>query len=74
MSASLAVHDAVVRAALESKGGYVFSTAGDSFGAAFARASYAVGAALGAQAELGKVRWPGPASACADRPASGRSG
>ena len=60
MSASLAVHDAVVRAALESRGGYVFSTAGDSFGAAFARASDAVAAALAAQAELAAVRWPGP--------------
>jgi predicted ATPase len=61
MSASLAVHDAVVRAAIESCEGYVFSTAGDSFGAAFARASDAVAAALRAQSALKAATWPGPA-------------
>jgi len=30
MSASLAVHDTILRSAIESVGGYVFSTAGDS--------------------------------------------
>ena len=38
MSASLLVHDAILRPAIESQGGYVFTTAGDSFAAAFARA------------------------------------
>ena len=52
MSASLAVHDTIVRTAIESMGGYVFSTAGDSFAAAFNRASDAVAAARKAQAEL----------------------
>jgi len=60
MSASLLVHDAVVRGAIESAGGYVFTTAGDSFAAAFARASDAVAAAQHAQAELVGVEWPGP--------------
>lgn len=39
MSASLLVHDSILRGALESNGGYVFTTAGDSFAAAFGRAS-----------------------------------
>jgi len=52
MSASLRVHDAILRKAIESHGGYVFTTAGDSFAAAFARASDAVAAAASAQHEL----------------------
>jgi class 3 adenylate cyclase len=35
MERALSRHDAVVRAAIEDHGGYVFSTAGDSFAAAF---------------------------------------
>lgn len=35
MRASVARHDAIMRAAIESRGGYVFSTAGDAFAAAF---------------------------------------
>ncbi len=35
MSASLLVHDAILRSAIERNGGYVFTTAGDSFAAAF---------------------------------------
>ena len=42
MSASLLVHDAILRTAIESNAGYVFTTAGDSFAAAFGRASDAV--------------------------------
>jgi predicted ATPase/DNA-binding SARP family transcriptional activator len=61
MSASLAVHDALLRDILESCGGYVFSTAGDSFAAAFTRASDAVRAAGEAQAALAGAVWPGPA-------------
>ncbi|HKA03354.1 MAG TPA: adenylate/guanylate cyclase domain-containing protein, partial [Acidimicrobiales bacterium] len=61
MSASLAVHDAILRDAIEGAGGYVFSTGGDSFSAAFPRASDAVVAAQRAQAELAAARWPGPA-------------
>jgi class 3 adenylate cyclase len=33
MSASLLVHDEILRSAIESRGGYVFTTAGDSFAA-----------------------------------------
>ena len=50
MSASLLVHDDVVRSAIESAAGYVFTTAGDSFAVAFSRASDAVSAALAIQA------------------------
>jgi predicted ATPase len=61
MSASLLVHDAVVRSAIESAGGYVFTTAGDSFAAAFSRASDAVSAAAAIQAGLDDAVWLGPA-------------
>ena len=61
MSASLLVHDLILRGAIESHGGYVFTTAGDSFAAAFARASDAVAAAAMAQQELAAAAWPGPA-------------
>ena len=62
MSASLQVHDRILRWAIESFGGYVFTTAGDSFAAAFARASDAVAAAAQAQRELAGAAWgSGPA-------------
>jgi predicted ATPase/class 3 adenylate cyclase len=60
MSASLALHDEILRAAIESADGYVFSTAGDSFAAAFRRASDAVAAARRAQDGLAAAAWPGP--------------
>jgi predicted ATPase/class 3 adenylate cyclase len=60
MSASLVVHDAIVRGAIDACGGYVFATAGDSFAAAFARASDAVRAARDAQETLAGAVWPGP--------------
>jgi predicted ATPase/class 3 adenylate cyclase len=60
MSASLKVHDQLLREVIESRGGYVFTTAGDSFAAAFGRASDAVAAAQAAQAALGSASWPGP--------------
>ena len=60
MSASLSVHDSILRTAIESAGGYVFTTAGDSFAAAFSRPSDAVSAATAAQAALASADWPGP--------------
>jgi class 3 adenylate cyclase len=60
MSASLAVHDSILRIAIEERRGYVFTTAGDSFAPAFARASDAVSAATEAQQRLQKADWPGP--------------
>jgi predicted ATPase len=58
MRAALGVHDEVVRGALESAGGLVFSTGGDGFGAAFSRAGEAVAAALAAQSRLVAQNWP----------------
>jgi class 3 adenylate cyclase len=49
MPAALERHDEIVRSAIEGRGGYVFSTAGDSFAAAFARAGDAVAAAVDAR-------------------------
>ncbi len=60
MSASLRVHDDIVRSRIESLDGYVFSTAGDSFAAAFALASKAVEATAELQAALSGTEWPGP--------------
>ncbi len=60
MSASLQAHDKILRAAVESRGGYVFTTAGDSFAVAFSQASQAVDAAMAAQADLATTAWPGP--------------
>jgi predicted ATPase len=58
MRSVLAVHDVIVRGALDSAGGLVFSTGGDGFGAAFARAGDAVLAALAAQEALAGQEWP----------------
>jgi predicted ATPase/class 3 adenylate cyclase len=58
MRSALAVHDEIVRGALESAGGLVFATGGDGFGAAFARAGEAVAAALAAQHGLADLEWP----------------
>jgi predicted ATPase/class 3 adenylate cyclase len=58
MRSALAVHDRIVREALESAGGLVFSTGGDGFGAAFSRAGEAVAAALAAQRGLAAQDWP----------------
>ncbi|MDW3212972.1 MAG: adenylate/guanylate cyclase domain-containing protein [Ilumatobacteraceae bacterium] len=60
MAASLRVHDDVVRTGIEQRGGYVFTTAGDAFCAAFQRASDAVGAAEQIQEALDAAPWPGP--------------
>jgi len=57
MRVSLERHDELVRAAIEAHGGDVFSSAGDSFAAAFATADEAVRAALDAQLSLAAERW-----------------
>ena len=44
------MHDALLRGAIKSHGGYVFTTAGDSFAEAFSRVSDAVDAAAAVQA------------------------
>jgi class 3 adenylate cyclase len=48
MGGALARHDEIVRRAIEARGGYVFSTGGNGFSAAFQRAGDAVGAAADA--------------------------
>jgi predicted ATPase/class 3 adenylate cyclase len=60
MSSSLLVHDSILRDAIEAEGGYVFTTAGDSFAAAFSKASDAVNAAERIQTGLADAAWPGP--------------
>src|SRR5438093_183253 len=52
MRLTLARHDALLRAAIETNGGHVFKTIGDAFCAAFATAPEALEAALHAQQSL----------------------
>jgi class 3 adenylate cyclase len=49
MRAALERHDSILRSAIDGHRGYVFSTGGDGFAAAFARAGEAVAAAVEAQ-------------------------
>jgi predicted ATPase/class 3 adenylate cyclase len=58
MEPALARHDALMRAALETRGAYVFKTMGDAFCAAFATASDAIAAALDAQRALAAANFP----------------
>jgi len=58
MRLALARHDAIVRAAVDAHGGYVFSTGGDGFGVTFARSGDALAAAADAQEALGVEPWP----------------
>jgi len=53
MRTALAEHDEVLRAAIESRNGWVFKHTGDGVCAAFATPGAAVDAAIGAQHELG---------------------
>ena len=52
MASDLEGHDRVLRKAIESNGGFVFATGGDSFSAAFGSPSSALTAAVEAQREL----------------------
>ncbi len=52
MEPALARHDALMRAALEARGAYIFKTVGDAFCAAFATAPDAIAASLDAQRAL----------------------
>lgn len=61
MAASLAAHDRVMQDSISDRGGYVFSTAGDSFAAAFPTPVAALSAAIRAQLGLIGETWPGPA-------------
>lgn len=57
MAKALARHDQILRVAIEGNGGYVFSTAGDAFAAAFPTAASAIAAACTAQADLAAEPW-----------------
>jgi predicted ATPase/class 3 adenylate cyclase len=57
MPKALRRHDELMRAAIESHGGYVFKEMGDAFCAAFWRASDGVAAAIAAQRALGTEDW-----------------
>lgn len=57
MSAALARHDALLRAAIEGHGGTVFKTVGDAFCAVFLTAAAALAAALTAQRALQAEAW-----------------
>jgi class 3 adenylate cyclase len=59
MRVALARHDEILRPCLARQGGYVFSTGGNGFAAAFERAGDAVQAALAAQVDLAAETWPG---------------
>ena len=58
MAEALAVHDEVVRTAVDAHGGYVFATGGDGFAVAFQRADDAVAAGVDAQRRLRAASWP----------------
>ena len=49
MEPALAEHDRIVRAIVDAQGGYVFTTAGDSFSVAFSSPDNALAAAIGIQ-------------------------
>src|SRR5215213_5386890 len=52
MARAVAVHDAILRAAIEFRGGYVFKTVGDAFCAAFQTGKDTLGAAIAIQHAL----------------------
>lgn len=58
MTDASAFHDEIIRAAVASNHGHVFSTAGDSFAAAFHRPVDGLEAALAAQIALAESGWP----------------
>src|SRR5262249_6367504 len=60
MSDALARHDEILRKAVESRGGVVFSEMGDGMAAAFPSASSALQACLDAQLALAVESSPGP--------------
>jgi len=57
MERVVARHDELLRSVIESRDGYVFTTAGDGFCAAFSDPWDALSAALAAQQSLGSELW-----------------
>jgi predicted ATPase/class 3 adenylate cyclase len=60
MQVAVESHDRILRSVIESGDGYVFTTAGDSFAAAFPRVGAALEAAVAIQRQLGEQDWPDP--------------
>ncbi|MGH8947460.1 MAG: ATP-binding protein, partial [Acidimicrobiia bacterium] len=60
MATSLAAHDRIIKTVVADLDGYVFSSAGDSFAAAFTSPLAALTAAMRAQLGLLAERWSGP--------------
>jgi predicted ATPase/class 3 adenylate cyclase/DNA-binding CsgD family transcriptional regulator len=58
MATAMARHDRIVRSAVAERRGYVFSTSGDGFGAAFWTPREALEAAIGVQNVLAGEPWP----------------
>ena len=58
MGSALATHDEILRDRIERRRGFVFTTAGDSFAAAFETAGDALAAASEAQSALSEQAWP----------------
>ncbi|HEV8065338.1 MAG TPA: adenylate/guanylate cyclase domain-containing protein [Acidimicrobiales bacterium] len=58
MADALRRHEAILRAAIESPGGYLFKTNGDAFCASFSTPSAAVEAVTSAQRSLTSEEWP----------------
>jgi predicted ATPase/class 3 adenylate cyclase/Tfp pilus assembly protein PilF len=57
MKVALALHDKILRGAIETNGGYIFQTIGDAFCAAFSTAVGALTAAISAQQALYQQDW-----------------
>ncbi len=57
MNEALAIHDSIMKEAIQGSDGYVFATGGDSFSAAFGAAQDAAQAAIEAQRRLAEVDW-----------------
>ncbi len=62
MAQAVEIHDQLVRQSVEAHGGHVFSTAGDSFAAAFHRPAEGLAAAIDAQLAVAAQKWPGDLS------------
>lgn len=60
MATSLAAHDRIIETAIADLDGYIFSSAGDSFAAAFTTPLAALAAAMRAQLGLLAETWEGP--------------
>ena len=58
MRDALALHDAILEQQIRDSGGFIHSTAGDAYSAAFSDPLNAIGAAIGSQKELAATEWP----------------